>query len=269
MFPISYRHKTGFTQWFSRFGPEWTWLGVLVRSQNRGMEREAPTSTEVRRYAWLQRHDREDLYRVLDSGLIAHVGYVRDQVPIVIPMAYARDGHSILMHGSTGAGLSLSAKTGITLSATITMLDGLVYEHSLYASTVNYRSAMVFGTALAVPEDEREEAVRVISERLMPGRWAETPRPTKKELAATFILRLPLDFASVKVRSGGPSEGPVEGLWTGHVPIRSTLGTPVPQPGVTVPVSPSVPAAIDHFARQFAEIPEEDSAVEEVTTTTL
>jgi nitroimidazol reductase NimA-like FMN-containing flavoprotein (pyridoxamine 5'-phosphate oxidase superfamily) len=224
------------------------------------MEHEAPTSTEIRRYAWLQRHDREDLYRVLDSGLIAHVGYVRDQVPVVIPMAYARDGHTILMHGSTGAGLSLTAKTGVTLSATVTILDGLVYEHSLYASTVNYRSAMVFGSAFAVEEAEREDAVRVISERLMPGRWAETPRPTKKELAATFILRLPLDFASVKIRSGGPSEGPVEGLWTGHVPIRSTIGTPVAQPGVTVPISDSVPAAIAHFARQFSEIPDADSS---------
>jgi nitroimidazol reductase NimA-like FMN-containing flavoprotein (pyridoxamine 5'-phosphate oxidase superfamily) len=220
------------------------------------MTTDAPGLTEVNRYAWLQRHDRADLYGVLDAGLIAHVAYVREAMPIVIPMAFARVGHEILMHGSTGAGLNLAAKSGVALSATVTILDGLVYEHSLFASTVNYRSAMIFGTALPVPDEEREEAVRHISERLMPGRWAETPVPTKKELAATFILRLSLETASVKIRSGGPSYDPVPGLWTGHVPIRSTIGTPVTQPGVDLPVSDSVPGALELFARRFGHVPD-------------
>ncbi|HEX4248278.1 MAG TPA: pyridoxamine 5'-phosphate oxidase family protein [Pseudonocardia sp.] len=212
--------------------------------------------TEVNRAKELQRRDRSDLYAVLDAALIAHVGFVRDHFPVVIPMAYCRDGDTLLLHGSTGAGVSKAARAGLPMSATVTVLDGLVYEGSLFDSTVNYRSAMVFGTALPVPDAEREEAVRVISERLMPGRWAEVRPPTRKELAATYILRLPLDRASVKIRAGGPSEDPVPGLWTGHVPIRLTLGAPITQDGVDEPVSASVPQAHAAFAQRFGQLPD-------------
>jgi len=220
---------------------------------------DAPASdpmTEVNRAKELQRRDRADLHAVLDAALIAHVGFIRDGFPIVIPMAYYRDGDTLLLHGSTGAGFSRAARAGVPMSATVTVLDGLVYERSLFDSTVNYRSAMVFGTAIPVPDEEREQALRRISERLMPGRWAEVPVPTRKELAATYVLRLPLDRASVKIRSGGPSEDPSPGLWTGHVPIYYAVGEPVTQEGVDAPVSASVPAALATFAQQFGRLPD-------------
>jgi hypothetical protein len=116
---------------------------------------------------------------------------------------------------------------------------------------------MAFGEAIPVTDTaDKERAVRLLSERLMPGRWDETPPPTRKELAATYILRLPLDRTSVKIRKGGPSYDPVSGLWTGHVPITTELGRPVTQSGVAEPVSKSVDAAQKLFAEQISVIPE-------------
>jgi nitroimidazol reductase NimA-like FMN-containing flavoprotein (pyridoxamine 5'-phosphate oxidase superfamily) len=210
------------------------------------------TETQVNRYKWLQRTSREDLYAVLDAALIAHIGFVRDDgKPVVIPMGYARVGDAILVHGSTGAGLNRSAKRGVDLVATVTIMDGLVYAQSLFDSTLNYRCAMVFGNADPVPDEEKEAAVKAISDRLMPGRWEEVRPPTARELAATHVLRLPLETASVKVREGGPDDAAADGIWTGHIPIHSTIGAPVPQDGVTTPVPASVPGTVTQFQRLF------------------
>jgi uncharacterized protein len=212
--------------------------------------------TEVNRYKWLQSHSRDDLYGILDAGLVAHVAYLRDGFPVIIPMNYVRDDDTVLMHGSTGAGLNTAASGGAKLTMTVTLIDGLVYEYSLFNSTVNYRSVMAFGHATAVAAEDKERAVQKLSERLMPGRWAETPRPTKKELAATYILRMPLDRASVKIRKGGPSYEPVPGVWTGYVPITTVLGAPVTQDGVDTPVSRSVAEAHGLFERRISVIPQ-------------
>ncbi|MFT4088380.1 MAG: pyridoxamine 5'-phosphate oxidase family protein [Gordonia sp. (in: high G+C Gram-positive bacteria)] len=212
--------------------------------------------TEVNRYRELQTFDRADLYDVLDSALIAHVAYLRDGIPVIIPMAYARDGDAIVMHGSTGARLSRSAAGGYPLSVTVTILDGLLYEPSMFASGVNYRSAMVFGEATPVGPEDIEAKVKLISDRFMPGRWSEAQKPTKKELAATFILSLPLDRASVKVRKGQPDYDAVPGLWTGYVKITTTLGEAVSKPGVDVPVSQSVALAREMFENELGIVPD-------------
>ncbi|TIC80051.1 pyridoxamine 5'-phosphate oxidase family protein [Nocardioides sp. GY 10127] len=214
------------------------------------------TITDVHRYSELQRFETQDLYDVLDAGIVAHVGYVRGDHAVMIPMNYARDGHSILVHGSTGAGFAKALRGGVPLSVTVTLVDGLVFEPSLYDSTVNYRSVMAFGDAEVVPPEEKEEALRLLCEHLMPGRWAETPRPTRKQLAGTEVLRLPLDRSSVKVRTGGPGCDPVEGTWTGHLPIRSVLGDPVTQPGVTEPVPASVGLTRELFETTMSVVPD-------------
>jgi len=196
--------------------------------------------TTVHRYAQFQTTSRADLYAVLDEGLVAHVGFQTAHGPVVIPMAYARDGEFLLMHGSTGSGLGRTAGAGVDLAVTVTILDGLVYASSLYDSTLNYRCATIFGTAMPVSEDERLEAVRLISDRLMPGRWDEVRPPTRKELAATKAIKLPLDLASVKIRGGLPDTEPESGLWTGELPIVTRAGTPVTQPGA----DPGIPASV-------------------------
>ncbi|HUN32595.1 MAG TPA: pyridoxamine 5'-phosphate oxidase family protein [Trebonia sp.] len=204
-----------------------------------------PTSerTTVHRYGEMQSWRREDLYAVLDEGLVAHVGFTAKHGPVVIPMAFARDREYLYMHGSTGSGLGMAGGAGVDLAVTVSIVDGLVYASSLFDSTFNYRCAMVFGTAVPVSEQERYEAVRLISERLMPGRWQEVREPTSKELAATKVLKLPLDTCSVKIFAGPPDTDVVDGLWTGELPIVTRVLAPVPQPGVDAPVPPSVERA--------------------------
>ncbi|GFP51829.1 pyridoxamine 5'-phosphate oxidase family protein [Mycobacterium kansasii] len=203
--------------------------------------------TQVHRYRWLQRDSRAELSEMLDAGLIAHVGFVRDGKPMVIPMAYALvDGH-LLMHGSTGAGLNRTAKQGVDLCATISICDGLVYAQNLFDSTLNYRCAVVFGKAMPVEGEEKASAIRAISERLMPGRWDEVESPTNRQMAATYILKLPLDQASLKVRAGSPDDPAVEGAWTGYVPMVTKLMDPVAQDGVTADLAASITPTIARF----------------------
>jgi uncharacterized protein len=196
--------------------------------------------TTVHRYPEFQVTSRADLYQVLDEGLVAHVGFQAERGPVVIPMAYARGGECLYMHGSTGSGLGMAGGKGVDLAVTVTILDGLVYASSLYDSTFSYRCAVIFGTAIPVGEEERYEAVKLISARLMPGRWDEVREPLRKELAATKILKLPLAEASVKISRGGPDTDVEDGLWTGELPIVTRVLAPVPQPGVDAPVPPSV-----------------------------
>jgi nitroimidazol reductase NimA-like FMN-containing flavoprotein (pyridoxamine 5'-phosphate oxidase superfamily) len=202
--------------------------------------------TRIRRMPERQRTDRDELYAILDAGLVAHVAFVRDGRPVVIPFLYARDGDSLLLHGSTGGGLFLAAD-GVDVSVGVTHVDGLVFARSVFDSSANYRSAVVHGRAVAVPADEVEAALLVVSEHLMPGRWDEVRPSTRKELAATSILRIGLDHASVKVRAHGASEEPDDGedrtVWAGVLPLSLVAGAPQPASDADVPASVRAAAA--------------------------
>jgi uncharacterized protein len=191
--------------------------------------------TRVRRLAERARTDRADLYAVLDAGLICHLGVVCDGAPRVLPTAYGRLGDTLYLHGSS-ANRTLLAAGGQQVCVTVTHLDGLVCARSVFHHSMNYRSAVVYGTARAVTgEAERLDALRVIVEQLIPGRWDASRQPTRKELAATAVLALPLAEASVKVRTGGPSDEPGDyelGFWAGVVPARVTFGPPEPDPAL-------------------------------------
>src|ERR1700684_2629090 len=152
--------------------------------------------------------DREGLYAVLDAGLICHLGVVADGAPVVLPTAYGRDGDTLYLHGSSANG-AFGAAAGQRVCVTVTHMDGLVCARSVFSHSANYRSAVVFGTASIVrDEDERWEALRIITDHLIPGRWAAARQPTKKEMAATSVLSLPLAEASVKMRTGMPADEP-------------------------------------------------------------
>ena len=205
--------------------------------------------TRVTRLRHRQVHDRQVLHQVLDAGTVAHVGVVRDGVPVVLPLGYARDGDSLLLHGSTGGGLLREAAGGAPVAVTVTLLDGLVYARSLFDSSMNYRCAVVFGTATRVEGEALLPALRLLSDHLMPGRWSEVREPTRRELEATLVLRVPLLEASVKLRAEGAGSEPDDGedrtVWAGVLPIGTTTGTPAPDPDVPagVPTPPSVAAA--------------------------
>lgn len=202
--------------------------------------------TRLTRLPALQTRERAALHAVLDAGLVAHVAACVDGLPVVLPVAYARDGDVLLLHGSTGGGLLREAAAAAPLAVAVTLLDGLVLARSLYDSSMNYRSAVVFGRATPVPEEARTDALRVLSERLLPGRWDEVRPPTRRELAGTLVLSLPLDEASVKISAGPPGDSaeppPDPAVWAGVLPLRLVTGPPVPAPDV--PVGVPAPASL-------------------------
>ena len=175
------------------------------------------------------------LHAILDAGLVAHVAVVDNGQPYVIPVAYARRGNDVLFHGSTGSRLFRLLSEGQSTCLTVTLLDGLVLARSAFESSMNYRSVVVLGTPRRLTGEDEADALRVITEHLLPGRWDEARHPSKKERAATMTLALDLAEASVKVGEGGPTDDPDDlddpglmSLWAGHVPIVESFGTPVP-----------------------------------------
>ncbi|GAA5055750.1 hypothetical protein HNP84_006286 [Thermocatellispora tengchongensis] len=191
------------------------------------------------------RTDRDDLYAVLDAGLICHLGVISDGFPMVVPTGYGRLGDTLYLHGSTGA-RSLRAAAGSPVCVTVTHLDGVVLARSIFHHSVNYRSAMVYGVARLVEDpEERLTGLRVLSEHLAPGQWDAVRKPTAKELAATAVLALSLEEASVKTRQGPPSDDEEDyalPVWAGVLPLRVAWGEPVPDPALPpgVPVPPHV-----------------------------
>ena len=201
--------------------------------------------TTLRRHRERGQTDRAALYEVLDAGLVCHLGVVAGGDPVVLPTAYGRDGDTVYLHGSSANG-AFGAAVGHRVCMTVTHMDGLVAARSVFSHSMNYRSAVVFGTATMVTdEDERWHGLEVVTDHLIPGRWAAARQPTKKEMAATAVLSLPLTEASVKVRTGGPADEPEDlalDVWAGVLPVAVTFGAPEPDPamGPDVPVPPHI-----------------------------
>ena len=179
---------------------------------------------------------------MLDAGLICHLGVVVNGAPRVLPTGYGRLGDLMYLHGSS-ANSSFTAGSGQEVCVTVTHLDGLVCARSVFNHSMNYRSAMIFGVARLVTDPaEQTMALRAITEHLAPGQWSYARQPSKKELAATSVLALPLAEASVKIRGGGPSDEPEDcalDIWAGVVPVTTRFGAPEPdaalRPGIGVP----------------------------------
>jgi nitroimidazol reductase NimA-like FMN-containing flavoprotein (pyridoxamine 5'-phosphate oxidase superfamily) len=218
---------------------------------------DAPGSTDrtrVRRLSEKAVNDRRVLHAVLDAGLVAHVAVVDEGQPYVLPVAYARRGEQVLFHGSTGSRLFRLLESGQQTCLTVTLLDGLVLARSAFESSMNYRSAMVIGIARRLTGDDELDALHVITEHLLPGRWDEARQPSRKERAATMMLAIDLAEASVKVGTGGPTDDPEDladptlmRLWAGHVPIAEVFGEPIPDD--LCPPGTPVPAYVGRWAR--------------------
>jgi uncharacterized protein len=198
--------------------------------------------TALGRHRERGRTDRDDLFAVLDAGLICHLGVVVQGAPRVLPTGYGRVDDLLYLHGSS-ANSSIMAGAGQEVCVTVTHLDGLVYARSVFNHSMNYRSAVIFGVARLVTDpEEKILALRTITEHLAPGQWSYARQPSKKDLAATSALALPLTEASVKIRAGGPSDEPEDyalDIWAGVVPVRTGFGQPEPdsalRPGIEIP----------------------------------
>ena len=212
--------------------------------------------TTLRRHRDRGQTDRTALYEVLDAGLICPLGVVADGDPVVLPTAYGRDGDTLYLHGSSANG-AFWAADGHRVCVTVTHVDGLVAARSVFSHSVNYRSAVIFGTATIVSgEDERRQALRRITDHLIPGRWAAARQPTAKEMAATAVLSLPLAEASVKVRTGPPADEDADlglDVWAGVLPAAVSFGAPVPDPALRPDIT--VPGHIRSFPATRTEPP--------------
>ena len=192
----------------------------------------APTErTQVRRLPKRAVYDREAIYRILDEGLVCHVGFVVDGQPVLIPTGYGRDGDTLYVHGSAASRMLRDLAKGVEVSIAVTLLDGLVLARSAFHHSMNYRSVVIFGTA-AVVEDEttKRQALRAFTEHIAPGRWQEVRPPTESELKATTVLAIPLEEVSAKVRTGPPLDDEDDyslPVWAGVLPLKLRPEHPV------------------------------------------
>ena len=198
--------------------------------------------TRVVREAALAVYDRATVYKILDEAFICHLGFSVDGQPYVIPTSYGRSGDTIYIHGSAASRMLRQLSSGVPVCFTVTMLDGLVLARSVFNHSMNYRSVVVLGTAKMVEDpEEKLSALHVLSEHIIPGRWAEARRPNEKELKATTVLRLPIEEFSAKVRTGPPiddAEDYAFPVWAGVIPLNTVAGQPIPDDRLAVPTIP-------------------------------
>lgn len=208
------------------------------------------SETAIPRFSKVRRadrgsYDRAAIHAVLDEGLVAHVGFVDDGRPMVIPMIYGRLGETFYLHGAKAARFAKTMGPGVPVCITLTLTDAIVVARSAFHCSMNYRSVVIHGHARLVTDpEEAEAALAAVTDHLLPGRWAESRPMTGKELRATAVLRVEVEAASLKSRSGPPSDDEEDyelPIWAGLLPLRVAPGVPEPDsrvlPGVGLPAS--------------------------------
>ena len=199
--------------------------------------------SELRRVPVRGSHDWDTIKQILDAGFLAHVGFCIDGQPFVIPTLYGREGEKLYLHGSAASRMLRQLETGIPACVTVTLVDGLVLSRSAFDHSMNYRSVVAFGVAKKIVDPVKKiMSLRVISEHLIPGRWAEVRGPSESELKATSVLEFSIDEASAKVRSGLPLDNEKDygsPVWAGVLPLEVRSRAPIPDDnlieGVAVP----------------------------------
>jgi len=174
-------------------------------------------------------YDKTTVHGILDSAMIAHVAFVQDGLPVVVPMLYGRDGETLFLHGARKARVIRLLQSTGTACLNVTHVDGLVYARSAFNSSMSYRSATVFGpTRLIEDSGEKLYALRVISECTMPGRWDELREPLVNEVKKTGIIALNIESASAKISTGMPKDEDDDygiPIWAGVLPLESRFTT--------------------------------------------
>jgi hypothetical protein len=179
-------------------------------------------------------YDREAAYRILDEGFICHVGFAVDGQPFVIPTSYGRKDSNLYIHGSAASRMLRQMKEGAAVCVTVTLLDGLVLARSVFNHSMNYRSVLILGKATLVDDpEEKLEALRLLSEHILPGRWDDVRQPNERELKATSVLRVRIEEFSAKVRTGPPIDDAEDysfPTWAGVMPLEIKAGEPINDP---------------------------------------
>lgn len=207
--------------------------------------------TKLKRLPKRGHFDRETVNAILDEGFICHVGFTVEGQPYVIPTGYARAGDKLYIHGSQASRMLRTLSGGLDACVTVTIVDGLVLARSAFHHSMNYRSVLVFGQATLVDDPtEKYDALVALSEHIVRGRWADVREPTEQEMIQTTVLKLPIEEASAKIRTGPPLDDEEDyalPIWAGVVPLKLIAGEPVKDP--RLPEDIEVPAYAAHYKR--------------------
>jgi hypothetical protein len=186
----------------------------------------------IRRLPQRGSYDKDAVYAILDANFLCHVGFVVDGQPFVIPTLYGRIGDDLYIHGSNVSRMLGHAASATRLCVTVTEVNALVLARSAFHHSANYRSAVVFGTGTTVSGDAAKLAgLKAVSDHVLKGRWEDCRLPNKKELNVTSVIRIAIEEASAKSRTGGPVDDAADlalPVWAGLVPIVTGYGIPVP-----------------------------------------
>jgi hypothetical protein len=198
---------------------------------------ELTTHNKVQRHSERGQYDKDLIYSIIDEALICHVGFVQDDQPFVIPTIHARIGDTIVLHGAVASRMLHHVADGYPLCVTCTLLDGLVFARSVFNHSMNYRSVVVFGRGQLIGDDEEKmEALTAIVEHVARGRWYDSRLPTRKELGATTVVKLPIESASAKIRTGPPKDDDEDyalPFWAGVLPLTQQPLAPIADPKLT------------------------------------
>ena len=189
-------------------------------------------------------YDRAVIHQILDAGLVCHLGFVVEGQPFVIPTTYVRVGETLYVHGSPASRMLQTLERGVAACVTVTLIDGLVLARSAFHHSINYRSVVVFGTAVLVSDPQEKVGVlKALTDHLIPGRWEDIRQPNAQELKRTLVLAIPIDEASAKIRVGPPLDDEEDyqlDVWAGVVPLSLTASIPVPDPRLSPAIAPPV-----------------------------
>lgn len=199
------------------------------------MSREEFAKTErnqVRRIAKRGKYDKETIFEILDKSFLCHISFCLNEQPFTIPTLFARVDDAIYIHGSHISRMLKTLAEGVSLCLTVTLVDGLVLARSAFHHSINYRSAVIFGTGTLVEsEAEKNLALKAISDNILPERWEDCREPNPKELNVTSVIKIEIEDASAKIREGMPIDDDSDmdlPVWAGILPIKQTFGEPIP-----------------------------------------
>jgi nitroimidazol reductase NimA-like FMN-containing flavoprotein (pyridoxamine 5'-phosphate oxidase superfamily) len=216
------------------------------------MNKFQPTQrTQVKRLPDRGAYDSETVFKILDEGLICHVGFSVDGQPYVIPTGFARVEDTLYIHGSAASRMLRTLAEGVQVCVTVTLLDGLVLARSAFHHSMNYRSVVMLGRATLVSDPaEKVKALEAFTEHIVRGRWNDVRLPTEAELKATTVLALPLAEVSAKIRTGPPKDDAEDyelPIWAGVVPLAISSGAPIADPRLNAGLEP--PAYAKKYSR--------------------
>lgn len=216
------------------------------------MEFEQTPRNRVRRIPQRGQYDQATIYAIIDEALICHVAFAIKEQPFVIPTIHARMGDELILHGAKASRLLKHIQAGRPVSVAITLLDGLVMARSVFHSSMNYRSVVLFGHGRTLEaNDEKMTALAALTEHLARGRWQDARLPTIQELEATTVVALSIESASAKLRSGPPNDEAEDyalPIWAGVLPLQQTALPLVADPQLAPGIS--APDYLVHYRRQ-------------------